>query len=117
MFDIGSAVVLGLVLMGLVAMARALVLGPNADRLKVVICLVVSVVAVLLVAASDFAHEQVVLDRALDTLNFWSQMVVALLLAGIASASWQGVKAVRSIGQNYPDAVVVEKPVVVQQVD
>ncbi len=100
MFDIGSAVVLGLVLTGLVVLARSLIYGSNSDRVMVGTCLAVSVVAVQLVAASDFAGEQVVLDRALNSLNFASQLVVSLLLSGIAATVWQGVKAVRNIGQN-----------------
>jgi hypothetical protein len=97
-FDIGSAIVLGLVLTGLVTLVHSLITGTKDDRIKVLVCLVVSVVAVLLVAASDFAHEQVVLDRSLDSLNFWSQMVIALLLAGIASGIWTGFKAVSRVG-------------------
>ncbi len=100
MFDIGSAVVLGLVLTGLVVLARSLIYGSTSDRVMVVTCLVVSIIAVQLVAASDFASEQVVLDRALNSLNFASQLVVSLLLSGLAATAWQGVKAVRNIGQN-----------------
>lgn len=102
MFDIGSAVVLGLVLTGLVSLTHTLVVGPNGDRVKVAICLAVSIVAVQLVAASDFAAEQVVLNRHLNALNFWSQMVIALLLSGIASGIWLGLKSVSNIGQPMP---------------
>lgn len=102
MFDLASAVVLGLVVLGLVSLVHSLILGTNADRVKVVVCLAVSVVAVVLVAASDFAHEQVVLDRPLDSLNFASQLVVSLLIAGIASAAWQGYQTVKNVGQNQP---------------
>lgn len=103
MFDLGSAVVLGLVVMGLVAMVHTLIYGPGPDRVKVVACLVVAFIAVVLVAASDFANEQVVLNRKLDSLNFWSQMVIVLLVAGVASAVWNiGVKAISNIGQNQP---------------
>lgn len=100
MFDIGSAVVLGFVLTGLVTLVHSLVLGDNPERIKVGICLVASVVTVVLVAASDFAKEQVVLDRPLASLNVASQLVVALLLSGIAAGIWQGLKAVSNVGQN-----------------
>lgn len=101
MFDTGSAVVLGLVVLGLVQMAKKLIEGTNKERVTVAVCLVVAVVTVLLVAASDFAAEQVVLDRSLESLNFASQMVVALLLAGSAVSLYTiGVKAVSNIGQN-----------------
>ena len=114
MFDIGSAVVLGLVVMGLVALVHSLVLGTGADRIRVLCCLAVSVVAVVLVAASDFAGEQVLLDHKLSTLNFASQMIVALLLAGLAAAAWQGVKAVSNIGvpmPKYPTAKLSQRHV------
>lgn len=103
MFDLGSAVVLGLVVMGLVTMVHTLVYGPGPDRVKVVSCLVVAFIAVQVVAASDFANEQVVLNRKLDSLNFWSQMVIVLLVAGVASAVWNiGVKAISNIGTPMP---------------
>lgn len=98
--DVGSAAVLGAVVLGLVSLARSLILGTNQDRVVAVVALVVSVVAVILVAASDFAGEQIVLDRPLSSLNGASQLVVALLLAGVASAGWQGLKAVSNIGEN-----------------
>jgi hypothetical protein len=97
--DLGSAVVLGLVLIGLVQLVMS-VLDPT-KRLVALVSLAVAIVAVQLVAASDFASEQVVLDRPLNSMNFASQLVVSLLAAGIASGVWQiGAKAVSNIGQN-----------------
>jgi drug/metabolite transporter (DMT)-like permease len=98
--DIGSAVVLGLVIAGLVALARTLVEGTNPERITVLICLVIGIAAVLLVGASDFADTQIVLDKPLSELNFWSQILVGILAAGLASLTWQGVKAIRNIGDN-----------------
>jgi hypothetical protein len=106
MFDLGSAIVLGLVLVGLTSLAHTLVTGTKQQRLTAAICLVVSIVAVLLVGASDFAHEQVLLEHPLDQLNIWSQLLIAVLAAGVASATWEiGSKAVSNIGQNQPVAV------------
>src|SRR5678815_1807122 len=101
MLDLGSAVVLGAVVLGLVALARSLIFGTNVDRIVAGVCVVVSVLAVVLVAASDFAHENVVLDRPLDSVNFASQLVIALMLSGFASAGWQALRSVRNIGDNY----------------
>lgn len=102
-FNLGSAIVLGLVIMGLVSMVHTLVYGPNSDRVKVGACLGVSFLAVVLVAASDFAHQQIILDRPLDSMNFWSQMVIVFLAAGIASGVWQvGPKAISNIGIPMP---------------
>lgn len=105
MFDLESALILGLVVLGLVSQVRSVVYGDKSDRISVAACFAVSLVAVLLVAASDFAHEQVVLDRPLDSLNFWSQLVIVVLVAGIASAAWQAYKKVGNVGQNEVKAV------------
>lgn len=99
MFDLTSAVVLGLIVMGLIALAKTLVDGPNRDRLIVGVCFAISFVSVMLIAASDFAHESVVLKRELDTMNFWSQLVVVVLTTGIATGIWKGVKAITNIGE------------------
>jgi hypothetical protein len=101
MFDIGSAVILGLVAVGLISLLKSLVWGNTYDRLVAVVCVVASVVAVLLVSASDFASEQVVLDRSLESLNFGSQLIVALLLSGLASGTWEAYRSVRNIGENH----------------
>ncbi len=99
--DLGQAVVLGLVLIGLAQLALSLIKGPNDKRIVAGVSLVISIIAVQLVAASDFASEQIVLDRPLNSMNFASQLVVSLLAAGIASGVWQiGAKAVSNIGQN-----------------
>lgn len=97
--DLGSAVVLGLVLIGLTQLVMS-VLNPT-KRLVAIVSLVVAIAAVQLVAASDFASTEIVLDRALNSMNFASQLVISLLAAGVASGVWQiGAKAVSNIGQN-----------------
>lgn len=109
MFDLASAAVLGLVLYGLVEAFKSLVWGTTTDRIRVVGAFGLSLLTVMLVAWSDFSHEQVVLNRALDTLNFGSQVVIAILMMGLGVTAFKGVKAVRNIGQNenvddYPKA-------------
>jgi hypothetical protein len=99
--DLGQAVVLGLVLVGLTQLVMTLVKGPNDARIVAVVALGVALVAVQLVAASDFAAEQIVLDRPLNSMNFASQLVVSLLAAGIASGVWQGYVALKNVGQNH----------------
>lgn len=102
MFDLSSAVVVGLVLTGLVSLVRTLVQGPNPRRITAGLCFVVSLATIMLVAASDFAHDQMLLNYPLDTLNLASQVVVAILAAGLASAVWEGFSAAKNIGQNQP---------------
>jgi hypothetical protein len=90
---------------------NTLVNGPWASRKVAIIAIVVAVVGVQLVAASDFAETEIVLDRALNSMNFWSQLVISLLAAGIGSGVWQiGSKAVSNIGQNHDTVVVKEVP-------
>jgi hypothetical protein len=101
MFDLSSALVLGLTLTGLVALARSIALGTNTQRIVAITCLVVGIAAVLLVSASNFSSDEVVLNRSLDSLNFWSQLVVGILLAGIAAGIWEGYTAVKNVGHNY----------------
>lgn len=100
MNDLSGAVVLGLVVVGLVSWARTMIEGPNKSRLISGVCLVVGVVAVLLVGASDWSHEQVVLNKSLDSLNFWSQLLLGVLVGGFASGSWETLRAVKNIGDN-----------------
>ena len=101
-FDLGRAIVLGLVLIGLTQLILTLWDGPWQKRKVAIIALAASLLAVQLVAASDFASEQILLDRPLNTLNFASQLVISLLAAGTASGVWQiGSKAVKNIGQNF----------------
>ena len=100
MFDFGNAAVLGLVLVGLVSLAKSLVYGTTESRIVALTCLLIAFVGVQLVAASDFARQQVLLDVPLNAMNFWSQLVVALLASGIASGIWQGYIAVKNIGQS-----------------
>jgi hypothetical protein len=100
MLDLSSAVVLGFVLTGLIALGKTLYDGPNRDRVIVGICFIVSFTTVMLIAASDFAHESVILKIPLDSMNFWSQMVIVLLATGLASAIWKGYKAINGIASS-----------------
>ena len=77
MFDFGNAAVLGLVLVGLVSLAKSLIYGTTESRIVALTCLLIAFVGVQLVAASDFARQQVLLDVPLNAMNFWSQLVVA----------------------------------------
>lgn len=106
MFDLSSAVVVGLVLTGLVSLVRTIVQGPNPRRITAATCFLVSLATIILVSASDFAHDQVILKQPLDRLNVASQIVVAILAAGIASAVWEGYTAAKNIGENQPSTTV-----------
>ena len=102
--ELTGLVVVGAAILGLVSIARTMVEGTNRERVTAALCLVIAIGAVMLVGASDFAETEVVLDKPLNALNGASQVLLGVLLAGTASAAWQGLKAVRNIGENAPDA-------------
>lgn len=100
--DLTSAAILAGVILGLVTLTNSIVFGTSRERVIAAVVLVISLASVMLVAISDFGHSQVVFTRPLDTMSFPTQVVVAILLAGGASALWEGFKTVRNIGQNQP---------------
>lgn len=99
MFDLTSAVVLAAVVMGLVFLLKTLLPDGVSPKIVAVLCVVVGILAVLIVGASDFAHDQVVLNRPLDSLNLASQILVGFLVGGGAAASYKTLSAISNIGQ------------------
>lgn len=96
--DFGQAALLALLIFVLVAAIDHAVTLPSA--VKIPLAFVLGIVVVILVANSDFGHEQVVMDRPLDTLNGESQVIVGILLGAFATGIDVAQKAVRNIGQN-----------------
>lgn len=96
--DLASAAILAGVIVGLVTLANSIVFGTAKQRVVGIVVVIISFVAVMLVAQSDFGHTQVVLSKPLDTMNFYSQLVVVVMLAGGASVLWEGFKRVSDIG-------------------
>ncbi len=96
--DFAHAGLLALLIFVLVAAVDKVVALPPA--VKIPLAFALGILVVVLVAASDFSHEQVVMNRPLDTLNGASQVVVGLLLGALATGIDQGLKAVRNIGEN-----------------
>lgn len=100
--QLASAVVLGLVVLGLVSEAKKLIYGTKHEKVVVVLAFVISTIAVFLVGASVWAHKQVLLGEHLDTLDVASKFVVVVVVWGIAGVSWEGLGALKNIGQNQP---------------
>lgn len=96
--DFGQASLLALLIFVAVAAVDQIVTLPSA--VKIPLAFALGILVVVLVAASDFGHEQVVMDRPLDSLNGASQVVVGLLLGAFATGIDQGLKAIRNVGQN-----------------
>lgn len=104
--DLASAAILAGVVVGLVTLANSIVFGTAKQRIVGIVVVVISFLAVMLVAQSDFGHTQVVLSKPLDTMNFGSQLVVVVLLAGGASVLWEGFKRVSDIGTPVAKTVI-----------
>lgn len=101
--DFGQAALLIGAVYALTEFAKKLV--PTLDaRITQVVSLVIAIGAVFLVADSVWAHEQVVGGKALDTLNAGSKVLVGILIGAGANVLHSAFGAVKSIGENQPDA-------------
>lgn len=98
--DLGQAAYLSAMLVGLASMAQKLAFGSKRERQITGLVLAVAIGSVFLVGASDWAHDQIVLGKALDEISVASKLTLALLIVGPASAIWQTLGAVANIGQN-----------------
>lgn len=100
--DFGQAALLITVLVGLAQIAKSLVFGSWDQRKTTAVVLVVAIVAVLLVSQSAWANEVIVGNRQLDQLGIFSQILVAVLLAGGSSTVWEIFTTVKNVGNNQP---------------
>lgn len=97
---LAGAVVLGLLVTGLVKLANDLIEGDAKTRRRAGVCIGIGQLGTQLVAHSDFAAGEKVLGRTLDTMNLGSQVVVGVLVAGLAVAAWLALDALRNVGEN-----------------
>lgn len=110
--DFANAVFLVAVAFGLTELVKGIYPGYQAlpkswsSPITVVIAIVVGQTAVFLVAATVWAHEQVVGNHPLDKLNIASRIVVGLMLAASSAFGDKLLGAVSNVGQN-----VVKKPI------
>ena len=77
----------------------------NNPRITSAVVVGVSLVAPFLISASVWADEQVIGDKVLGDLNFWSLVVVGIFLAGAETAVFLGLDAVKNIGNNQPKPI------------
>lgn len=101
--DLSQAVLPGILVFAVIAGIDAASKGSLPSAVKVPLAFVLGIVAVVAVAASDFGHAQIVADRALDTLNGASQVIVGVLVGATAVGIDVVQKAVRNIGENQPN--------------
>lgn len=99
--DFASAALLIAVIFGVVEFVKNTgLLDKTPPWVTQVVALVVGVGATFLVADTAWAHEQVIGDKALDTLDTSSKLVVGIMAGLGATVLHVAVKAVRNIGQN-----------------
>lgn len=110
--DFANAALLIATAFGLIELVKGLYPGYQAlpkswsSPITVVMAVVVSESTVFLVAATVWAHEQVVGAHPLDKLNVASKILVGLMLAGSAAFGDKVLGAVSNVGQN-----TVKKPI------
>jgi len=109
--DVTKAVALLAVAGGMVELAKGLLPAAwrqNA-RVLVALCVLAGFASTFLVRYSVWAHEQVIGDKALDTLGTGSLIVVAIAVAAAECAVFRVLKAsavaVSNVGENQPPAV------------
>lgn len=98
--DIGNAVLLGAMVLGLVALMKKLIYGTKEERIVVGVVFIAALISVFLLRQSVWASEQIVDGHKLSELDAWSCVVVVVMIASLASSGWEGLTALKNIGQN-----------------
>ena len=98
--DFGQAAILITVVVGLVALAKALVWGDTKQRITTGIVIVASLLTTFLVAESAWGNTQIIGGEALGNLDWASKVLIGVLLAGGGSTLWEGFTTLKNIGQN-----------------
>src|SRR5215471_14246100 len=105
--DLANAALLIAAVYGIIELAKALL--PTrwvADgRVVVLLVLGVSFAATFLVAATTWAHTQVIGGQPLDLMSTADKVLVAVFVAGAASLANRGLGAITNIGQIKPTPV------------
>lgn len=97
--DFTNAIMLTAAIFGIVTLVKVITRITD-PRVVCVIVILASFASVFLLAATVWAHTQVVGGKGLDDLDFWSKVAVSLFLAGTETALFLGLDAVKNVGQN-----------------
>lgn len=115
--DFGNAALLIATVFGVVELAKAILGGLGGllstnqairSRATAVLALVVGEGSVFLVAATVWAHEQVIGGHPLDKLNVASKVVVGLFVAGTAAFGDKALGALANVGTPMPQRPVAK---------
>jgi TRAP-type uncharacterized transport system fused permease subunit len=103
--DFAQAGLLALLVFVLVEFVKRLVPAVKDNSTATVITVILAGQAtVWLVGTTVWAHEQVIGNHTLDTLNSGSKIVAGIILAAMAVGINVGLDAIRNIGQNQKDS-------------
>jgi len=83
------------------------------SRVVVAIAIVVSFAATFVIAATTWAHTQVIGDTPLDVMSVADKVLVSVFVAGAAALTNRGIGAVRDIGTPIAPAESEPEPVAV----
>lgn len=98
--DLSQALLPGFLVFAIIAGISEATGGNLHSAVKVPLAFILGIATVVLVAQSDFGHSQIVADKALDTLNGASQVIVGLAVGATAVIVNVAQNAVKNIGQN-----------------
>jgi uncharacterized membrane protein AbrB (regulator of aidB expression) len=90
----------GFLVFAIIAGITSATKGALPSAVKVPLAFLLGIAAVVLVAASDFGHSQIVADKPLDVLNGASQVIVGIAVGATAVVLNEVKGAIRNIGQN-----------------
>jgi len=85
----------------------------NNSRIVTAIVVAVSFAATFLIAATTWAHTQVIGDTPLDVMSVADKVLVSVFVAGAAALTNRGIGAVRDIGTPIAPAESEPEPVAV----
>lgn len=104
--DLANAALLIAAVLGLSSLVKSAIFGSQKERL-IIICVVgVGLAATFLVGATSWAHEQVIGDVQMAKMSVADKFLIAVFAAGAASAAWETLGAIKSIGYNQPKSAV-----------
>lgn len=98
--DLANAALLIATVVGIASQLKVVAFGTWHDRTKVGIVNGAAFAAVFLVGATAWADEQVIGDVTLAVMSVGDKILVAVFASGAASAAWEALGAIKSIGQN-----------------
>lgn len=100
--DFAKAALLIAAVLGIVTLVKNAVYGDKKTRVTVLIVSVCALAAVFLVGATTWADSQVIGDVSMKAMSVPDKILVAVFVAGAASAAWETLGAIKNVGVPVP---------------